>query len=1005
MSMEDHRLDEQENLPLENAHRDDINAAQSEGDDEITLRSIPIPPGAGAADGVSNIHTEAPEHDQKMQERVEKAQHYLERRKARHQEFSTSASPKMQQEDNIDINNNSNAHTSDSPVHPTETSETPTQIIKNNEHSNSSPEPADESEVPTITVRRNGKNGISRIKLGDDVSEVPTVAVHKNGTNGDVHAVRIKSTDNELPVVAAAETAQPLASVGLLDSPAELPGSISRISHPGDSPYERRRRKILIRHLSRKHLRESRDNANGTFKRVWITVFSIFAAFATIFLTITGAGSYASYRFYSDTQAQFAPKVTTLRDLLPQDNLRMYDSKGIQLMQLTDRGVHKAVPLNQISQTLVNATVATEDKNFWTNPGVDVLRIAQAALADLQHGHVVEGGSTITQQLIKNLIVGNETNVVRKLQEVVLTPEVNSHYSKSDIMEMYLNSIYYGEQAYGVDAAANLYFGLVDEPGRSASSQLDVAQAATLAGIPSSPTLYDPRINKQASQQRLLVVLDLMMREGYISREQAIEAKQEFSKPDFIKTPASLENRAPHFTEYVIRQLEQEFHMTRSDLSRSGMNVYTTLDINLQDKVQKIMQDHISELRDAHHMSNAAEVVIDYHTGAIKSLLGSLDYNSKDIDGKFDVATQGYRQPGSSFKPYVYATALKQGASPAQAILDEPITIKIPDSVPPTYSPVNYDHQFHGHMTIRCALQNSLNIPAVKTLEHVGIQNAIQTANDMGVVHTQGQPGYSMVLGGLDVSLLEHTSAYGTFADGGIHVPAYSIEKIVVSNTQQTYGHPLDPGKRVLSPQIAYMMTDVLSDNESRYMEFGPCSALLLYSTTTNECYAGDKGNVRPAAAKTGTTNDFVDNWTMGYTSDFVMGVWAGNNDHTPMVNITGVDGAAPIWHDSMLAAEEGHPIKGFQNPGGLERKSVTYPDGVHTTDWFLPGTYPDSNGKHKATATPTAPDAINLNPDDNTNNNDNRQQAPVTTRPYCTSFNYAFNPPGGKATLNGSWW
>ncbi len=771
-----------------------------------------------------------------------------------------------------------------------------------------------------------------------------------------------------------------------------------------DTPYLQRRRKLLLRHMSRKNLRRSRQGTRDAFNRFWLTIFSILAAFITIFLTITGAGGYASYRFYNDTQAQFSPKITTLRDLLPQDNLKMYDSKGIQLMQLTDQGIHTSVPLNQIAGTLVNATVATEDKNFWTNPGVDVLRIAQAALDDLRHGHIVEGGSTITQQLIKNLVVGNETNIVRKLQEVVLTPEVNNQYTKSDIMEMYLNSIYYGEQAYGIDAAAIVYFGLMDEPGKPASSQLDLAQSAMLAGIPSSPTLYDPRINKQASLQRFQIVLDLMTREGYITPAQAQQATQEASKPDFLKTPTMFESRAPHFTEFVLRQLEQQFHKTRLDLSRSGMSVYTTLDINLQDKVQKIMQNHIAELSATHHMSNAAEVILDFHTGAIKSLLGSIDYNSKIIDGKFDVATQGFRQPGSSFKPYVYATAMKQGASPAQAILDEPITIKIPDSNPPTYSPVNYDHQFHGHMTIRCALQNSLNIPAVKTLEHVGIQNAVQTARDMGIVHTQGQPGYSMVLGGLDVNLLEHTSAYGTFADGGIHVPAYSIDKIIFANTQQTFGHPANPGTRALSPQIAYMMTSVLSDNESRYMEFGPCSSLLLYSTSTYQCYAGDKGAIRPAAAKTGTTNDFVDNWTMGYTTDYVMGVWAGNNDHSPMVNITGVDGAAPIWHDSMLIAEEGHPIQNFQNPGGLEHRSITYPDGVHTTDWFLPNTYPNFD----AQPTPTpADDTINLNPDnnDNNNNNNNSQMEPVTTRPYCTSYDYAFNPPGGKSQANNGWW
>ncbi|GAC1360838.1 MAG: hypothetical protein NVS2B12_08010 [Ktedonobacteraceae bacterium] len=898
-----------------------------------------------------------------------------------------------------------NSSPSDTPDTPINEQDIPTQYVRRPRTNRTSARPEwPRMDVPTPIVRKDKVNGnTSAAAASGNGQGTPTQNVRENGAHSNADAAYTRTGDDARKLVpastAVAKVLPHTSFVGLLNASTGSLNVIGSRGDTGDNPYLRRRRKLLLRHLSRKHMRRSRSGANDGFRRFWITIFSICAAFATIFLTITGAGSYASYRFYTDTQAQFAPKITTLRDLLPQDNLRMFDSKGIPIMQMTDQGIHTSVPLNQITPTLINATVATEDKNFWTNPGVDILRIAQAALDDLRHGHVVEGGSTITQQLIKNLVVGHDANVLRKLQEVVLTPDVNSHYSKSDIMEMYLNSIYYGEQAYGVDAAATIYFGLVDEPGRPAASQLDLAQAAALAGTPSSPTLYDPRINKPIALKRMQVVLDLMMRDGYITPTQADGAVQEFNKPDFIKAPAQMSNRAPHFTEFVLRQLEQQFHKTRAELSRSGMNVYTTLDINLQDRVQKIMQDHIAELRDAHHMSNAAEVIIDYHTGAVKSLLGSIDYNSKEIDGKFDVATLGYRQPGSSFKPYVYATALKQGASPAQAILDEPITINIPDSNPPTYKPVNYDHQFHGHMTIRCALQNSLNIPAVKTLEHVGIQNAVQTAHNMGVVHTQGQPGYSMVLGGLDVNLLEHTSAYGTFADGGVHVPAYSIEKIVMAETKQTFGHPANPGTRVLSSQVAYMMTDVLSDNQSRYMEFGPCSSLLLYSNTMNQCYAGNKGDVRPAAAKTGTTNDFVDNWTMGYTTDYVMGVWAGNNDHSPMIDITGVDGAAPIWHDSMLAAEEGHPIHNFQYPGGLERKEITYPDGVHTTDWFQPGTYPKFDANKSVTPTPTPTDGnTGLNLDTN-------KQEPVITHPYCTTFNYSFNPPAGKATLDGPWW
>ena len=695
----------------------------------------------------------------------------------------------------------------------------------------------------------------------------------------------------------------------------------------------KRRKKLLLRHISRKNLRFTRDDEQRKTQRLWLVLCSAFMSLLVVLLSLTGAGAYTAYRFYNDTQYTYLPKVLTLHDLLPHDNLKMYDSKGIFIGQLTDQGTHTTVPLTKVSSNLINATIATEDKNFWTNPGVDILRILRAALDDLESGRVVEGGSTITQQLIKNLVVGNETSISRKLQEIALTPEVNSHYTKQDILQMYLNSIYYGEQAYGIDAAATTYFGIEDiQGGVPASSKLDIAQAAMLAGLPSSPDSYDPLRHPSAAFGRFQVVLDLMVNQQYITRVQAIDAMKEARSPHFFKRPASLTNRAPHFFNFVLTQLESIYHLKRADLSRSDMTVYTTLDISLQDKIQKIAQQHVAELYNTgHNVSNAAEVLLDFHTGAVISLLGSIDYNNTSIDGQFDVATQSYRQPGSSFKPYVYVTAFEQGASPAQAIADTPLTINLPDSDPSTFTPENYDLRYHGHMTLRCALQNSLNIPAVKVLQHVGINNAMKTANDMGVTSYEGTPGYSLVLGGLGVKLIDHTSAYGTFADGGTHVPYYTISKVVFSGTHQVFGHAVVNGKQVLSPQLAYMMTNVLSDNESRKPEFYDCNVLQLFSNSRDDCWAGNRGTVRPAAAKTGTTTDFRDNWTMGYTTDYVMGVWVGNDNNTPMNDILGVDGAAPIWHDSMLAAEQGHPIRDFANPGGLDQATVTYPDGVHT--------------------------------------------------------------------------
>jgi 1A family penicillin-binding protein len=767
-----------------------------------------------------------------------------------------------------------------------------------------------------------------------------------------------------------------------------------------DALQKQRLRKILLRRYSRNQLRAARVRERRANRRLGITIASIALALLVVLLSVGSTAGYVSYRFIHTTQSTFQQRVVTLRDLLPIDNLKMYDSKGLLIDQLTDNGIHTTVAFEQVAPVVQDATVATEDKNFWSNQGIDVVGIIRAFLSNLENGRVVEGGSTITQQLIKNLIVGNQPTIVRKLEEVILAPQVNSDYTKKDILTMYLNSIYYGNQAYGIDAAASVYFGLQDKPGHSAASQLDIAQAAMLAGLPSNPTAFNPLAHPQAAKKRFVTVLDLMAAQGYISTADKYDAIHEEQSKKFFRTAATLRNRAPHFANYVLAQLQKMFNIkNRSDLSRSGMVVYTTLDSSLQDKIQKIMQQHIAELRAAHHLTNAAEVLIDFHTGAITSMLGSIDYNDASIDGQFDV-TQAYRQPGSSFKPYVYVTALQQGASPAQAIDDQPITIPVPDSNPSTFTPTNYDHKFHGHMTLRCALQNSLNVPAVKVLQHVGINNAMQTANNMGITSYQGTPGYSLVLGGLGVRLIDHTSAMGVFAHGGVREPYYAINKVVSGSTGSVlYQHRLEPGTQVISPQLAYMMTNVLSDNTDRTPEFFDCNVLQLYANSQQNCWNGNRGAVRPAAAKTGTTNDFRDNWTVGYTTDYVMGVWAGNDDNAPMIDVSGISGAAPIWHDAMLLAERGHPIHDFTNPGGLIRATVTYPDGVKTTDLFMPGTVPTFS--QTPTPSPTIVDVVTPTPTPVSNPS---QPLPAA---YCpTSYRFAFAPPpDSEVAVDAGWW
>src|SRR6266700_1161488 len=795
------------------------------------------------------------------------------------------------------------------------------------------------------------------------------------------------------------DTPHPAQGLPSLRTLPELPMYASHSTLLVDALRKQRLRKIALRRYSRNQLRAARTRERRSNRRLGISIACTSLVLLVVFLSVGSAAGYVGYHFVHTTQVNFEHNVVTLPDLLPLDNLKMYDSKGVLIDQLTDNGIHTSVTFDQVAPIMVDATVATEDRNFWSNQGIDVVGIIRALLANLQSGRVVEGGSTITQQLIKNLIVGNQPTVVRKLEEIVLAPQLNNDYTKKDILTMYLNSIYYGNQAYGIDAADSVYFGLQDKPGHSAASQLDIAQSAMLAGLPSNPTFFDPLAHPQTALKHFVTILDLLVAQRYISTADKYDAIQEEQGKNFFKTAATLQNRAPHFANFVLAQLQKMFHIKKlSDLSRSGMVVYTTLDISLQDKIQKIMQQHIAELRDAHHLTNAAEVMIDFHTGAITSMLGSIDYNNASIDGQFDV-TQAYRQPGSSFKPYVYVTAFQQGASPAQAIDDKSITIPVPDSIPPTFTPTNYDNKFHGHMTLRCALQNSLNVPGVIVLQHAGINQAMQTAYNMGITSYQGTPGYSLVLGGLGIRLIDHTSAMGVFANGGVRVPYFAINKVISGSTGTVlYQHQLHAGTQVISPQLAYMMTNVLSDNTDRIPEFYDCNVLQLYANSQQDFWNGNLGVVRPAAAKTGTTNDFRDNWTVGYTTDFVMGVWAGNDDNSQMIDVSGITGAAPIWHDSMLVAEQGHPIQDFVNPGGLKRASVTYPDGVQTTDLFLPGTVPTS------VETPT-PEPTSDNGNTPTPGPVGNPSQPLPTA-YCpTSYSFAFPPPDNGIVVDAGWW
>ena len=688
-------------------------------------------------------------------------------------------------------------------------------------------------------------------------------------------------------------------------------------------------------HFKRRGLRRSgQDYTIAERNRFWRVVLP--AAFIVLAVAVELASSLVAYTAWAQVvNKRYYQQVVTLQDILPKDNLKMYDEHGRLIYQMVSQGLQTSEPLSKISPNLANAEVAMEDKTFWTNPGIDITAIVRAALSDLVHGRIVSGGSTITQQLIKNVIVGNQLSITRKLKELVLAPEVTRRYTKQQILDMYLNTTYYGNGAYGAEAAAFAYYGLQGSLTKTAAQQLDIAQAAMLAGIPGNPSLFDPFLHPQAALYRAEEVLHQMRILGYITPAQKQSAITEMQQPHFLHPGIVNNSFAPQFTQYALSELATTLHVPTAALARSGLIVDTTLNLQLQNNILKIAQQHIDSLSQAHNITNAAEVLINYHNGAIRVLLGNIDPQNPQW-GQFDVATQGYRQPGSSFKPFVYATAFEKGLSPGMPVLDAPYSVPLCCGQPP-YTPHNYDLRYHGLVSIRTALQNSFNVPAVKVMVKTGVQASLHTAAEMGITSYKGTPNDTMVLGSLSIHLLDETSAYGVFANGGVRIPPHAIDKVV--NTQGQIIYQFAPqGTRVLSPQVSFLMTNVLSDNNARAYEFGICSWLYLYTNSMSQCYSGNPGVVRPAAVKTGTSQNFMDNWTVGYTSDYVMGVWAGNNNNSPMVNVEGVTGAGYIWHYGMLLAEQGHPIKQFAVPSGVVRRTVTYPNGLTTTDWYIQG-------------------------------------------------------------------
>jgi penicillin-binding protein 1C len=572
-----------------------------------------------------------------------------------------------------------------------------------------------------------------------------------------------------------------------------------------------------------------------------------------------------------------SPETASLQLNLP--SVRITDRSGRIIYEVIGEqsGRHGVVPLSEIPLALQQATIATEDRSFYTNPGVDPIGILRAVwtnvVASVQEHDVetVAGGSTITQQVARNLLMAQEEraqrSLRRKLREWLLAWRLTRRYSKDEILALYLNQTYYGGMAYGVEAASQTFFG-------KPVSELDLAECALLAGLPQAPSSYNPFADPDAAQQRQDVVLGLMRDAGFITEEQRGLAARE--KPAYASTPYPVQ--APHFVMMVRAEIDGLF-APEDIYAHGGLIVRTTLDLDWQHLAEAAVQRQLEALsRDdsglGHNVNNAALVALDPNSRQILALVGSPNYFDPSNAGAINMAITP-RQPGSALKPILYAAALDpsrtlptgQQAVPwtaATMLLDVGTSFVTGDGQ--AYTPANYDLREHGPVLVRQALASSLNIPAVITLDHVGLQGLFEQAGKLGITTLKDPERYdlSLALGGGAVRLIELTAAYGAFANGGYRVDPISILDVSDPQGNVLYTAPVIPPVRVLDERVAWLISDILSDNEARTLGFGPNSALRID---------------RPAAVKTGTTTNFHDNWTVGYTPDSVVGVWVGNTD------------------------------------------------------------------------------------------------------------------------------
>ena len=586
--------------------------------------------------------------------------------------------------------------------------------------------------------------------------------------------------------------------------------------------------------------------------------------------------------------------------------------------------------LFDIPKKLQEATIATEDKDFYNNQGFSVTGYLRA-IRNIVLFRGVSGGSTLTQQLVKNVLLSSERTLPRKIKELILSIQVDKRYSKDQILELYLNDVPYGGTAIGVEAASETYFG-------KKVKDLTIGEAGFLAGLPQSPSVYSPFSGNKYYLSRTKDVLTQMVKQKYIVQSEANDGYNEIKNYKFSQKDTGI--KAPHFVIWVKQLLAEKFG--EQAVENGALQVTTTLDYKIQEQAEDTVKSEIDKLK-GFNVSNGAAIVSDPKTGEILAMVGSKDYFDEKNDGNFNVALAN-RQPGSSLKPIMYATAFEKGYTASTLLMDVKTDFPTNEPAHPIFTPVNYDGKYHGPMQIRFALGNSINVPAVKMLARVGVKDTMQQGFNMGIKNWEptaqnlSSVGLSLVLGGRETSLLSEVIAYSVFANKGVREDPAAILKVTDAAGKKLFEFKKSDGPRVLSAEVSFLISHILLDNVARTMEFGPNSYLVIPGKTVS--------------VKTGTTDEKRDNWTVGYTSSYVVGVWVGNNDNSPMNQAisSGVTGASPIWNRIMSAVLKDKPDESPSKPDNIVALTIDAlggglpKDGQPTrSEYFIKGTEPTS--------------------------------------------------------------